>query len=108
MPKTTDAVKIIHQMIADDPTIKEQIALESLNSEIAQLIYDARMNAGLTQQQLADLIHVEQSVIEDLEDADYRGPTAAERGSSGQQTTQPNPEGSGCGIRPASSRSGSW
>ena len=27
MPKTTDAVKIIHQMIADDPTIKEQIAL---------------------------------------------------------------------------------
>jgi len=52
MPKTTDAVKIIHQMIADDPTIKEQIALESLNSEIAQLIYDARMNAGLTQQSL--------------------------------------------------------
>ena len=72
MPKTTDAVKIIHKMIADDPTIKEQIALESLNSEIAQLIYDARMNAGLTQQQLADLIHVEQSVIEDLEDADYQ------------------------------------
>jgi ribosome-binding protein aMBF1 (putative translation factor) len=71
MPKTTDAVKIIHQMIADDPTIKEQIALESLNAEIAQLIYDSRTNAGLTQQQ-ADLIYVEQSVIEDLEDADYQ------------------------------------
>lgn len=56
MPKTTDALKIIHQMIADDPTIKEQIALESLNAEIAQLIYDSRTNAGLTQQQLADLI----------------------------------------------------
>ena len=43
MPKTTDAVKIIHQMIADDPTIQEKIALESLNVEIAQLIYDSRM-----------------------------------------------------------------
>jgi hypothetical protein len=40
--------------------------------------------------------------------ADYRGPTAVERGFSGQQTTQPNPEGSGCGSRPANSRSGSW
>jgi ribosome-binding protein aMBF1 (putative translation factor) len=72
MPKTTDAIKIIHQIIADDPTIQEQIALESINAEIAQLIYDSRTKAGLTQQQLADLIHVEQSVIEDLEDADYQ------------------------------------
>jgi ribosome-binding protein aMBF1 (putative translation factor) len=72
MPKTTDAIKIIHQMIADDPTIQEQLALESINAEIAQLIYDSRTKAGLTQQQLADLIHVEQSVIEDLEDADYQ------------------------------------
>ena len=72
MPKTTDAIKIIHQAIADDPTIQEQIALESLNAEIAQLIYNSRTNAGLTQQQLADLIHVEQSIIEDLEDADYQ------------------------------------
>ena len=72
MPKTTDAIKIIHQIIADDPTIQEQIALESINAEIAQLIYDSRTKAGLTQQQLADLIHVEQSVIEDIEDADYQ------------------------------------
>ncbi len=72
MPKTTDALKIIHQIIADDPTIQEQIALESINAEIAQLIYDSRTKAGLTQQQLADLIHVEQSVIEDIEDADYQ------------------------------------
>jgi predicted transcriptional regulator len=71
MPKTTDAVKIIHQMIADNPAIQEQIALESLNAEIAQLIYASRTNAGLTQQQLADLIHVEQSIIANLEDADY-------------------------------------
>ncbi|MFM6511577.1 MAG: helix-turn-helix domain-containing protein [Microcystis panniformis] len=72
MPKTTDAIKIIHQMIADDPTIQEQIALESINAEIAQLIYDSRTKAGLTQQQLADIIHVKQYVIEDIEDADYQ------------------------------------
>ncbi|MDB9409204.1 helix-turn-helix domain-containing protein [Microcystis aeruginosa CS-558/01A06] len=35
-------------------------------------MYDSRTKAGLTQQQLADLIHVEKSVIEDLEDADYQ------------------------------------
>ncbi len=29
--------------------------------------------------------------------ADHRGPTAAERGFSSQQTAKPNPEGSGCG-----------
>ncbi|MFM6321196.1 MAG: helix-turn-helix domain-containing protein [Microcystis sp.] len=72
MPKTTDAIKIIHQIIADDPTIQEQIALESINAEIAQLIYDSRTKAGLTQQQLADIIHVKQYVIEDIEDADYQ------------------------------------
>jgi ribosome-binding protein aMBF1 (putative translation factor) len=72
MPKTTDAIKIIHQMIADDPTIQEQIALEFINAEITQLIYDSRTKAGLNQQQLAELIHVKQSVIEDIEDADYQ------------------------------------
>ena len=72
MPKTTDAIKIIHQIIADDPTIQEQIALESINAEIAQLIYNSRTKAGLTQQQLADIIHVKQYVIEDIEDADYQ------------------------------------
>ena len=40
--------------------------------------------------------------------ADHRGPAAAEGGFSGQQTTQPDPKGSGCGSRPASSWSGSW
>jgi predicted transcriptional regulator len=35
------------------------------------LIYTARKQAGLTQQQLADLIQTKQSVIARLEDADY-------------------------------------
>ncbi|MGF1541724.1 MAG: multiprotein-bridging factor 1 family protein, partial [Pleurocapsa sp.] len=38
-----------------------------------QLIYDARQKAGLTQQQLAELVGTTQSVIDDLEEADYEG-----------------------------------
>ena len=37
------------------------------------MIYDARMKAGLTQKQLADMIGTKQSVIARLEDADYEG-----------------------------------
>ena len=40
---------------------------------VAQLIYDARTAAGLTQQQLADAVGTTQSVISQLEDADYQG-----------------------------------
>ena len=43
----------------------------SLNAKVAQLIYTARKQAGLTQQQLADLIGSKQSVIARLEDAGH-------------------------------------
>ncbi len=43
----------------------------TLNAEIAQIIYDARTEARLTQQKLADLVGTSQSVIARLEDADY-------------------------------------
>lgn len=40
---------------------------------MAQLIYDARTKAGLTQKELAKLVGTTQSVIARLEDADYEG-----------------------------------
>jgi transcriptional regulator with XRE-family HTH domain len=40
---------------------------------VAQLIYEARTRAKLTQKQLAGLIGTTQSVIARLEDADYEG-----------------------------------
>jgi transcriptional regulator with XRE-family HTH domain len=40
---------------------------------VAQLIYDARTKAGLTQKQLAGLIGTSQPNIARLEDADYEG-----------------------------------
>ena len=42
-------------------------------AEMAQAIYDARNDAGLTQQKLADLVGTTQSAIARLEDADYNG-----------------------------------
>jgi ribosome-binding protein aMBF1 (putative translation factor) len=73
MAKTNDALKILNRMTSEDPEMEDMIEEASLNAELAQLIYHARTQAGLTQQQLADRIGTKQSVIARLEDADYEG-----------------------------------
>ena len=73
MAMTNNALKILNKMTADDPEIQEMVRESSLNAELAQLIYTARKQAGLTQQQLADRIGTKQSVIARLEDAEYEG-----------------------------------
>ncbi len=70
---TTNAVKIMENMIGDDPELHQMYAEAKVNAHVAQLIYDARTAAGLTQAQLAQLIGTKQSVIARLEDADYEG-----------------------------------
>jgi ribosome-binding protein aMBF1 (putative translation factor) len=62
MAQTSDALKIIKKMIKDDPQMQEMVEEASLNAQVAQIIYDARKQAGLTQ-----------SVIARWEDADYEG-----------------------------------
>ncbi|NEO69063.1 helix-turn-helix transcriptional regulator [Moorena sp. SIO3H5] len=73
MTKTSDAIKILNKKTRTDPEIEEMIAEASLNAEVAQLIYEARTKAGLTQKQLAELVGTKQPVIARLEDADYEG-----------------------------------
>ncbi len=73
MAKTRDALKIIDRMIGDDADLRQMIAEESVDAAIAQMIYEARTSAGLTQRELADLIGTKQPVIARLEDADYEG-----------------------------------
>ena len=73
MMKTTDVLKIIEKTNCTDQELQEMIAEASINAHVAQLIYEARIKAGLTQQQLADLIGTKQSAIARLEDADYEG-----------------------------------
>jgi predicted transcriptional regulator len=73
MKKTSNALKIINNMMKDDPELQAMVRESSLNARVAQIIYDARKDANFTQQQLADLIGTTQSVIARLEDADYDG-----------------------------------
>lgn len=71
--KTRDAVKILDQLTGDDIELQRMIEEEYVNIQVAQIIYDARVSAGLTQIQLAELIGTHQSTIARLEDSDYRG-----------------------------------
>lgn len=73
MKKTDDALKILENIHRHDPELQEMVITASINAEVAQLIYEARTQAGLTQKQLADLVGTKQPVIARLEDADYEG-----------------------------------
>ena len=72
--KTADAGKILKdRYVGDDPRRQESLREERVNAEVARTIYELRQEAGLTQNQLADLVGTTQSVISRLEDADYEG-----------------------------------
>ena len=73
MKKTTDAVEIMKDMIGDDLQLQQMYDEATVNTHVAQLIYDARIAAGLSQTELAKQIGTTQSVISHLEDADYEG-----------------------------------
>jgi transcriptional regulator with XRE-family HTH domain len=72
--RTRDAVSILHgRYVKGKPEREAAVEAERVNAEVARLIYDLRVDAGLSQQALADLIGTTQSVISRLEDADYEG-----------------------------------
>ena len=73
MAKTKDATVIIDQMTGDDEELQQLIAEETINADVARLIYEVRTAAGLTQAALAELVGTQQPVIARLEDADYEG-----------------------------------
>jgi transcriptional regulator with XRE-family HTH domain len=73
MAETRDALKILARITGKDETLRSGIRQASVNFEIAQLIYDARTQAGLSQAALAALIGSKQPVIARLEAADYEG-----------------------------------
>ena len=73
MKKTSDGIKIINRMIKDDLELQEMIRDSLLNAQVAQIIYDTRKKANLSQKQLADLIGIEELIIAELEDSDYEG-----------------------------------
>lgn len=70
---TSDAVKILDSRMDDDSQLRQLANQAVVNAEVAQLIYEVRNKAKLTQKQLAELVGTTQSVIARLEDADYEG-----------------------------------
>ena len=73
MAKTRDAMKIIDKMVGEDAELRQLIADARVSSQVAQMVYDARSEAGLSQKELAELVGTGQSAIARLEDADYDG-----------------------------------
>jgi transcriptional regulator with XRE-family HTH domain len=73
MAKTRDALTTPGRISGDSAGMQDGLANARVNLEVAQMIYDARTKARVSQRELADLIGTRQSVIARLEDADYRG-----------------------------------
>ena len=72
--RTSDAAAILRdRYVRDDPERLARLQEEQVSADVAQLIYDARTDAGLSQKELAALVGTTQSGISRLEDADYRG-----------------------------------
>ncbi len=63
-----DAIQILHKRYITDEKRKASLEKERVNAEVARMIHELRVDAGLSQQELADLIETTQSVISRLED----------------------------------------
>lgn len=72
--KKTNAVDILRRRyIQNNPKREMSLQEERVNAEVARMIYNARMEAGLSQKQIAAMVGTTQSVISRMEDADYSG-----------------------------------
>lgn len=70
---TRDATKILQRLVGDDSEVSLQIALSDIAAEIAEQVYEARTDRGLTQNELAVLVGTSQSAVARVENADYDG-----------------------------------
>ena len=72
--KISGTFDILHRRyIGEDTERQVSLEVERVNAEVARTIYELRKKAGLTQQELAQMVGTTQSVISRLEDADYEG-----------------------------------
>ena len=65
--------QLIDKFVGDDPERKMMLDEEIVNVEAAQLVYDLRRKAGLSQRELAKKVGTTASVICRMEQADYEG-----------------------------------
>ena len=70
----SSAVRILRNRYGkDDPERKASVEAERVNAQVAQMIHDLRVESGLTQAELAELVGTTQSAISRLEHSDYEG-----------------------------------
>ncbi len=71
---SSDAFQKVHDRhINEDPQRVASLQVELLRAELAEQIRNLRTNAGMTREQLASRVRVTGSVIDDLEQARYKG-----------------------------------
>jgi DNA-binding XRE family transcriptional regulator len=76
--RTADAVEILHRRyVAGKPEKLAELEKIRADDAVARKIYDLRTKAGLSQRELAKLVHTSASAICRLEDADYEGHSLA-------------------------------
>jgi DNA-binding XRE family transcriptional regulator len=76
--KTKDGLEILHRRYyAGRPDRLAALEEMRASDEVARKIYQLRIEAGLSQRQLAKLVGTTASVICRLEDADYKGHSLA-------------------------------
>jgi ribosome-binding protein aMBF1 (putative translation factor) len=66
-------MEIIKERVGIDPRTDPNVQAFAEDFRIAQMVYDARQAAGMTQKVLAEAIGTTESVIAELEEADYEG-----------------------------------
>jgi ribosome-binding protein aMBF1 (putative translation factor) len=69
--------EVYDEMVGRDRAKQAALEQELVNVEAAQLLYDMRTNAGLSQRALAKRVGTTASVICRMEDSDYQGHTLA-------------------------------
>jgi ribosome-binding protein aMBF1 (putative translation factor) len=70
--KKKDALdRLTHKFVGDRPERQAMLDEEIVNVEAAQLVYDLRKKAGLSQRELAKKVGTTASVICRMEQADY-------------------------------------
>ena len=71
MSTTKNFADVIRQKLKADPALAAAVEDARFNANIADEIYNARLQAGKTQAELAKLAGTKQSAIARMEDADY-------------------------------------
>lgn len=71
--KTSDAVELMNKWYGGDQEWEQMLVEERLRVQVGQIVYDLRIEAGLSQTALAKLVGTGQSIISRLENADYDG-----------------------------------